>query len=113
LLFFGTSATLFLTRRDLKRESVKYKQLLDDAKEGFDQQTANLTKMIEHQDKAVAKLENSNANLSGDLSKEKRSVLVQTQRADKAESERKTAQENATAHLNPQGARREHSTAQK
>lgn len=99
LLFFGTSATLFLTRKDLKTESVKYKNLLDEAEKEFEQKVAKLGAVISHQDKAILKLENSEQNAVVALKETQEKLKTQTTRADTAEAERREQVRLAESHL--------------
>ncbi|MBN1443448.1 MAG: hypothetical protein JXA90_12125 [Planctomycetes bacterium] len=100
LLFFGTSATLFLTRRNLKVESISYKNQLTEARTAFENRAEKLTAVISAQDKALLNLQNSEKNATVALLKEKEAVKTQTARADKAETERARQVQLAESHLN-------------
>lgn len=97
LLFFGTSATLFLTRQNKNKEIVSLDRQLKDRIRDDEARMKEQAAMIQRQDNVIVALRGSEKRLSVAFSTEREKVGAATTRAVAAESQRQTAQEESKA----------------
>lgn len=96
LVFFGTAATLFLTRQDMKVQYETYVAQAEDDLKALTERNEEQDRLIDDLRVALNNVEGSEVQLASQLEEKKKELSQEKTRANRAEDQRETAQREAT-----------------
>ena len=104
VVFFGTSASLYLTRTDWKEQYDESQAKTQEALEKLEKHNESLTKHIAKGDNALVKVRGNERKLSSDLNKSLQDLQAKIDELTQTRSEKSTAMQQSAAALAAQAA---------